>query len=103
MTALQKLDFTISPRVDVFENEDAYLLLTDLPDVQADDVSLSYENRHLDLAAINHTQAIRYARRFHIGDIDQENIVAKLNAGVLSLQLPKVALAKPTKVKVTAA
>ena len=62
-----------------------------------------YEDKHLDLAAINHTQAIRYARRFHIGDIDQDNIIAKLSAGVLSLELPKVELAKPTQVKVTAA
>jgi HSP20 family protein len=103
MNAMHNSDLTIAPRVDIFENEDAYLLLTDLPDIQAEDLAVRYEDHHLELSAINHAQAIRYARRFHIDDIDQENIVANLSAGVLRLELPKANLAKPTEVKVIVA
>ena len=43
----------------------------------------------------------RYYRQFTIGElINQENIDAKLNDGVLRLSLPKVEKATPKRIKV---
>ncbi len=93
----------ISPRVDIFENDDHYLMLTDLPGVQPEDLDVRYEKEHLELKATSKTDQPDFVRRFHVVDVDHENITARLSDGVLKLQLPKVTPAKARQVPVLSA
>lgn len=80
---------TISPRADIFEKEGSYLLLTDLPGVKAEDVDVRYEKEYLELHAHRTVDDVEFARRFHVANIDEENISAQLSEGVLRLELTK--------------
>ena len=96
----QQCQITISPRVDIFENEDQYFMLADLPGVQAKALDISYENEHLELKASTDEGSPDFARRFHVPNIADDKIIAKLNDGILQLELPKASAAKPRTVRV---
>ncbi len=102
-------------RVDVKDGGDAYELTADLPGVAKENISLSYENSYLTIAA-NQTDAKdekddggNYIRRertmgsvsrsFYIDNIDESKIHAEFKDGVLRVDLPK---AKPEEVKARA-
>ena len=99
-------------KTDVREHEDCYEVDIDLPGFAKEDLNLSLENGYLTIQAqkgLNKEQKDektgkilrqeRYAgsmsRSFYVGeDITEEDIKAKLENGVLSLQVPKLE-AKP--------
>ena len=103
-----------TPAVDIFETEKCITLLADMPGVQADDLTIDLRDDTLTLSAdIAHNgnseeeeilveyETGRYYRQFTLGElIDQANIDAKLNDGVLRLTLPKVEKATPKKIPV---
>jgi len=89
MNLQKQAELSISPRVDIYENESEYLLITDLPGVQTTDLNVVYEKEHLELRASGGEQTPAYFRRFHVAAVDHENITAKLSNGVLKLELPK--------------
>ena len=103
-----------TPAVDIFETEKSITLLADMPGVQADDLTIDLRDDTLTLSAdIAHNgnseeeeilveyETGRYYRQFTLGElIDQANIDAKLNDGVLRLTLPKVEKATPKKIPV---
>jgi HSP20 family molecular chaperone IbpA len=79
-----------TPAVDIFETEKDITLLADMPGVKSDDLTILVEY-----------ETGRYYRQFTLGElINQENIDAKLNDGVLRLTLPKVEKATPKKITV---
>ena len=104
-----------TPAVDIFETEKNITLLADMPGVKADDLTIDLRDNTLTLAAdiapVDNTdeeeivveyETGRYYRQFTLGElINQENIDAKLNDGVLRLTLPKVEKATPKKIAVT--
>ena len=103
-----------TPAVDIFETEKEITLLADMPGVKADDLTIDLRDNTLTLSAdiapvdnANEEEILveyetgRYYRQFTIGElVDQENIDAKLNDGVLRLSLPKVEKATPKKIAV---
>jgi HSP20 family protein len=103
-----------TPAVDIFETEKEITLLADLPGVKADDLTIDLRDNTLTLAAdiapvddtseedlLKEYDTGRYYRQFTLGElINQENIDAKLNDGVLRLALPKVEKATPKKISV---
>ncbi|MCP4626911.1 MAG: Hsp20/alpha crystallin family protein [bacterium] len=103
-----------TPAVDIFETEKEITLLADMPGVKASDLTIDLRDNTLalsaDIASVDSTneeeilveyKSGRYYRQFTIGElIDQENIDAKLNDGVLRLSLPKVEKATPKKITV---
>ena len=105
-----------TPAVDIFETEKEITLLADMPGVKADDLTIDLRDDTLTLAAdiapvddTNEDKVLveyetgRYYRQFTLGEsINQENIDAKLNEGVLRLSLPKVEKATPKKITVKA-
>jgi HSP20 family molecular chaperone IbpA len=105
-----------TPAVDIFETEKEITLLADMPGVKADDLTIDLRDNTLTLSADtapvekNDEQDIlveyetgRYYRQFTLGEmINQENINAQLNDGVLRLSLPKVEKATPKKIVVKA-
>ena len=98
---------TISPRVDIFENTDEYLVLADVPGVTSDELNIRYAEGELSLSAqfgepesekVGHGG---YQRRFRVPDqIDSEKISASLERGVLTLRLPKRESLRPRRIEV---
>jgi HSP20 family protein len=105
-----------TPAVDIFETEKEITLLADIPGVKANDLIIDLRDNTLTLAAdiapednpneenlLKEYETGRYYRQFTVGElINQENIDAKLNDGVLRLTLPKVEKAAPKKITVKA-
>ena len=105
-----------TPAVDIFETEKEITLLADMPGVKVDDLTIDLRDNTLtlsaDIAPVDNTaeneilveyETGRYYRQFTVGElINQENINAKLNNGVLRLSLPKVEKATPKTITVKA-
>jgi HSP20 family molecular chaperone IbpA len=105
-----------TPAVDIFETDKEITLLADMPGVKADALTIDLRDNVLTLSAdiapvdtkdeqdvLREYDTGRYYRQFTLGElINQENIDAKLNDGVLRLSLPKVEKATPKKIAVKA-
>jgi len=103
-----------TPAVDIFETDKEITLLADMPGVKADDLNIDLRDNTLTLAAdcsptagtdeegiLREYESGRYYRQFTLGElINQENIDARLEDGVLRLSLPKVEKAAPKKIAV---
>jgi HSP20 family protein len=103
-----------TPDVDIFETEKEITLLADMPGVKSDDLSIDLRDNTLTLSAdiapvddaneediLKEYETGRYYRQFTLGEmINQQNIDAKLNDGVLRLSLPKIEKATPIKISV---
>ena len=103
-----------TPAVDIFETEKEITLLADMPGVKPDDLNIDLRDNTLTLSAdiapvenANEEDILveyeigRYYRQFTVGEIiNQENIDAQLNDGVLRLSLPKVEKATPKRITV---
>jgi len=93
-------------KTDVHENEDGYELDIDLPGFKKDDIKLSLENGYLFVSANKEHEndeknekgkvirKERYSgsmqRSFYVGDsIEEEDVKAKFEDGVLKLSVPK--------------
>lgn len=105
-----------TPRVDVTETPDAYVLTADVPGVSMDAIEVTVEDDRLELSATRdpsapegHRPTIRqfseggYRRAFKIPEaIDRSAVQADLRDGVLRITLPKAAPVRPQKVQVRA-
>jgi HSP20 family protein len=102
-----------APPVDVLENADELLVVTDIPGVEPSSVEVWVENDMLALEAkpadaVEDSPALarefedkRYSRRFRIpAGVDGSSIKAEAKNGTLIVRLPKAAAAKPRKVEV---
>ena len=105
-----------TPDVDIFENERQITLLADMPGVASDDIMIDLNDSVLSITgdvnpvkSENESDVIlefetgRYHRQFTLSEvIDQTRIEAKLEDGVLRLNLPKAEKAVPRQITVTA-
>jgi HSP20 family protein len=103
------------PTADIYETQDALTVILEMPGVEKSNVSVRVEEGllqvegRLDLTKYQGLQPLyteynvgHYARSFQLSSkIDQANIAAALNDGVLSLTLPKVQEAKPRVVNIS--
>jgi HSP20 family protein len=91
--------------VDIYEGSDALLLLADLPGVEPNGLSVSFEAPELRIEGRRGagSSASVYSRTFRVSEqIDPGGISAELTAGVLTLRLAKAAHTKPRKIEVRA-
>ena len=102
-----------SPLVDIFEDDQALTIVADMPGVHSDNVSIDLQEDVLTLTGVPSLSAPdneefvlqefaigKYFRQFTLSEvIDQANIKANLNNGVLRVTLPKIGPAKPRKVQ----
>jgi HSP20 family protein len=103
------------PPVDVVEEGDTIRLVAELPGVKAEDVKISLENNVLTVQgekkreeAQEDDKAYRFERAYGMFErsftlpatIDANKIVAKFDAGLLTVLLPKVEAAKPRHITV---
>lgn len=104
-----------SPRVDLSETEDSYLLRLDLPGLTREDVTITYEDGTLKISgersfAGGEEQSQfhrierwygRFFRSFNFGrSINPEEISASFQDGVLTVSLPKPEEKKPIRVEI---
>jgi HSP20 family molecular chaperone IbpA len=89
--------------VDIYEGADGLLLLADLPGVEPEGLTVSFEAPELRIEGRRGTGegADVYSRTFRVSEqIDPNGISAELAAGVLKLRLAKAAHTKPRKIEV---
>ena len=109
----QNKEVIFTPRVDIHETGESYQLVAELPGVEKEQIDITVEDSTLTISASNQTskpvtdteqasetdQIIKserrfgcYQRSFSLGEnIDQENINARFNNGLLALTIPKAA------------
>lgn len=96
-----------TPLVDIFENGDGFLIVADLPGVDAQGLKVEYNPPELRVEARAHVGSdseLLYERRFELGSgVDPETISAQLTQGVLRIELKKAAAHKPRRIDVRAA
>jgi HSP20 family protein len=105
-----------SPALDVAESEQAYTVRLDLPGVTKDDVKVSIEGRSVSIVAqpaqaperkdgdrvlVRERAARSFARSFVLPlELDEERSKARLEHGVLTLELAKRQAAQPIRINV---
>jgi len=104
----------IVPPVDIYETENEYVIKAEMPGVAKDYIDVTLNNRELEITGrINGTMPednnLKYSefrlydfhRKFNVGDdIDSGRLTAKLDNGVLTLNLPKSEKVKPKKIDI---
>jgi len=104
---------TITPRVDIYENDKAYVLLADMPGVGSDGLDVVAEGDELVIRGrVNHPttppdyqefELADYYRSFTLTeDLDTAGIAARLRDGVLRVEIPKSPRIQPKKIPVHA-
>jgi len=97
------------PKVDIFENQEGFLLLADMPGVEKSQLSIEIEDWVLGLEGRrtvfvdqekeSEEAALCYQRKFQLSrDIDQEKVEAQLKDGVLHINLPKLPESQPRQI-----
>ena len=103
-----------TPSVDIFETDRELTLLADLPGVTSENLTIDLRENTLTLTGevesavrageeglLIEYETGKYHRQFSLSNvIDQSQIDAKMNDGVLRLTLPKVEEAKPRQIEV---
>jgi len=110
-----------SPRVDLREHDQEFVLVADLPGLNQDDINISVENNVLTLqgqrtveheaqngqngyAHYRERASGTFCRRFTLGTaVDADTITATYKAGVLEVHIPKTAAAQPKRIAVQSA
>ncbi len=108
---------TWSPVVDVREDEDGIQVISELPGLSKDDVTVTVENGVLSIAGekkqetekgekggeyhLVERQYGRFERSFTLPrSVDAGKVKASFKEGVLSIELPKTAKAKPRQIEI---
>lgn len=104
------------PRTDIYETEEALVLLADMPGVDQNTLDITLEKNVLSIRgqvemqnpdnynlAYAEYEVGDYERNFTLSDgIDTDNISASIKNGVLQINLPKAGPAKAKKINVSA-
>jgi HSP20 family molecular chaperone IbpA len=111
---LLRTQSSISPSVDIFENEDEFTLLTNMPGVSRGNIQVKIDGTSLLIfGKINFDEAVNkkyilneneignYYRKFNLSDsIDVEKIKARYDNGQLIIHLPKQEKVKPKAIAI---
>lgn len=104
----------VAPAVDIFESDKVITLLADMPGVAPEQLEIDLNEGVLTITGrtagkpaageeyvLREYQPATYQRKFTLSQsVDQDKIEARLDDGVLRLQLPKVEKAQPRKIQV---
>ena len=98
-------EFNSIMKTDVKETEKNYILDVDLPGFKKEDVNLNLENGYLTISAkrehkvdnenskenfVRRERSFgQFSRSFYVGDVEQDEIEAHLENGILTIKLPK--------------
>ncbi len=103
----------LTPRSNIHETKDGYVLQAEMPGVAKDGIEVSVENNELTIigrrASVENpgewvyreSRRHDYRRVFELDpSIDTAKVTAKMEQGVLTLELPKAERVKPRKITV---
>ena len=103
----------VAPTASVLENNDGYTLQVEMPGVNKEGLEISVENNELTITGRRsipnvdgtflhrESRAENFRRVFELDpSIDTGKISAKIDQGVVTLQLPKAEHVKPRKISV---
>jgi HSP20 family molecular chaperone IbpA len=102
------------PSTDIYETDDALIVIMEVPGVDRRDIDIKVENdelrveAHIDFSKYEGMEPLyteynvgHFARAFSLSHmIDQQNIGAALSDGVLTLTLKKVQQARPRQIEI---
>jgi HSP20 family protein len=102
------------PNTDIYETDEALMVLMEMPGVEKEDISVKLENDvlrvegQIDFSKDQEMEPVyteynvgHYARAFTLSDkIDQNEIGAELDNGVLTLTLEKAKEARPRRIEI---
>jgi HSP20 family molecular chaperone IbpA len=106
---------TVTPQVDIYENNEEILLYADMPGLSKEDISINLENGKLFLSGRRQLVSsgsvlfeefgeVEYSRTFSVPQgIDMGKVNAELKEGVLRLHLPKSEAVKPRQIQIKTA
>lgn len=101
-------NFGQSIPLDLYEDKEKRVVRMELPGIRREDISMELENAVLSVEAKREKdaetgrEALELQRTVTVGDdIDAENISAKLEDGLLTIQLPKREQSKPRAITVS--
>ncbi|HAH60761.1 MAG TPA: molecular chaperone Hsp20 [Treponema sp.] len=129
LDAIPDFDFGRSlgmPKVDVKEDKDAYVMQMDLPGMTEKDVNVELDHNVLTISShheenkeeksdknekkdeakwlIRERRVSEFSRRFTLPeDVNGENVAATFKNGVLTVNIPRKALAAPKRIAIAAA
>lgn len=98
-------------KADIIEKEDKYVIEAELPGMHKDDIELEIDNDRLTISA-NQTQEVKeeeenyirrerrsgsYQRSFYIDNVNEDDIKASYDNGILKIDLPKKEPTKPKR------
>ncbi len=94
--------------VDVYGDGESYFLVAELPGVKKENLDLKLENAVLSIGAKRETgegenaEAFSMTRAVTVGDdINPDEVIAKLENGILTVTLPKVESRKPKSIAIS--
>jgi len=105
---------TLTPPVDIYENDKEIMVVADIPGVNRDSLKINIESGELVIEGCRTQdakgailaemyEACDYSRTFKVPEtIDVQKIDAELKNGVLTIHLPKAASVRPRVIEVKA-
>ncbi|MGC8628486.1 MAG: Hsp20/alpha crystallin family protein [Acidimicrobiales bacterium] len=101
------------PLADIEETDDAFVVEVDLPGVKSADLNVELSGRRLSVSGERKDKErkgvlrgrTRRVGQFHYevvlpGEVDQENVEAKMEEGTLTIRVPKAVAERPRKITV---
>lgn len=100
---VHELSTTDGPRAtaacDVYDNDESYLLVADLPGVAPEDLDMEVKGQSLQIAGTH--RGVTTERRFQLPqNVDVDGIEASMDRGVLHVRIPKAASAQRRRIEV---
>ncbi len=108
----------VSPRVDVMETKDSYIMDMELPGFTENDVEINLKDKVLSISSkkeekkeekkegdwlIRERKALCFSRRFTLpNDIDEEKVHAGFKNGLLSITIPRKPEAQARTIQISA-
>jgi len=104
-----------SPRMDVEETENEFLLNVEVPGLKKKDIDISVKENVITISGekkgrevkndstcyLNEIRYGKFSRSFRLpGNVDVDQIKGTWNEGVLTVEIPKTELAKPRKIEI---
>lgn len=103
----------VSPEVNIFETSDGYVLEAEMPGVSKEGLEITVEGNEMTIVGHRRTEplsgeslfreshGVSFRRVFELDPaIDNAKVAARMEAGVLTLTLPKSERVKPRKITV---
>lgn len=88
---------------DIYEKDGNYVIEMDVPGFDKKDINIDLDNGYLSVSASHDEEdkddtknyirrersSYRCSREFYLGDVDEENVKAEFNNGILKIVVPK--------------